>query len=94
MADLETRGWLVAGRVQGVFFRASTRSQAELLGLSGRAVNLDDGRVEVIARGEPGALEQLEAWLRQGPPAAQVTEVKGIEDASVRRLPDGRFDIA
>ena len=52
--------FLVGGKVQGVFFRASTREQALRLGLSGRAVNLADGRVEVIACGAVG-VERL-AW--------------------------------
>ncbi len=66
---------LVAGRVQGVFFRASTREQALRLGLTGYARNLPDGRVEVLAFGPAPALEQLRDWLRVGPPHAQVTAV-------------------
>lgn len=68
--------FIVSGRVQGVFFRASTREQALLLGLSGSAVNLDDGRVEVLACGDQVALEELAQWLRQGPPAARVERVE------------------
>lgn len=67
--------FLVSGKVQGVFFRASTRERALDLGLSGRATNLPDGRVEVIAEGDAGALDALEAWLHQGPPAARVESV-------------------
>ncbi|MCB2264188.1 MAG: acylphosphatase [Candidatus Thiosymbion ectosymbiont of Robbea hypermnestra] len=66
---------LVAGRVQGVFFRAATREQAQRLGLTGHARNLPDGRVEVLACGEPDAVAQLREWLRGGPPAAQVTGI-------------------
>jgi len=69
------RRWLVSGRVQGVFFRASTRRRAEALGLSGSARNLADGRVEVVACGTDAALDTLAVWLHQGPPAAQVSEV-------------------
>ncbi len=65
----------VSGKVQGVFFRASTRRQAELLGLSCRASNLSDGRVEVLACGEPEAVGRLKAWLTKGPPQARVTGV-------------------
>lgn len=64
--------FLVSGRVQGVFFRASTREQAQRLGLSGHALNLDDGRVEVLAQGEEAAIEALASWLRKGPPMARV----------------------
>lgn len=65
----------VSGRVQGVFYRASTREQAMRLGLAGYARNLDDGRVEVLVVGEPPAVESLIQWLRIGPPAASVSEV-------------------
>jgi acylphosphatase len=67
--------FLVTGRVQGVFFRASTREQALRLGLCGYAKNLDDGRVEVVASGSDEALVELEEWLHQGPPAASVESV-------------------
>ncbi|WP_296282012.1 acylphosphatase [Pseudoxanthomonas sp.] len=67
--------FLVSGKVQGVFFRASTRERARDLGLSGRATNLPDGRVEVVAAGDAAALDLLEAWLRLGPPAARVESV-------------------
>lgn len=67
--------FLVSGKVQGVFYRASTRERALDLGLSGRATNLPDGRVEVIAEGDAVALDALEAWLRLGPPAARVDAV-------------------
>jgi len=66
---------LVRGRVQGVFFRANTRQQAEQLNLTGYARNLPDGRVEVIASGEQQALEMLKIWLSQGPELADVIEV-------------------
>ncbi|AHK79677.1 acylphosphatase [Ectothiorhodospira haloalkaliphila] len=65
------RCW-VSGRVQGVFFRASTQGKARELGLDGYAMNLPDGRVEVVARGPEAALESLRQWLRQGPPQARV----------------------
>lgn len=65
----------VAGRVQGVFFRASTREQALRLGLTGYARNLPDGRVEVLACGSPQGVGELRDWLRVGPPSARVTGV-------------------
>lgn len=69
----------VTGRVQGVFFRESARQEADRLGLTGRAVNLPDGRVEVLACGEPEALDDLEAWLQKGPPASRVKSVERKE---------------
>ena len=67
--------------MQGVFYRASTRQRAQELGCRGYAHNLLDGRVEVLAVGEPAAVHALVEWLRQGPPAAHVTEVKCAEVA-------------
>lgn len=66
---------VVAGRVQGVFFRASAREQAVRLGLTGYARNLPDGRVEVFACGKPDAVAALRDWLRVGPPQAEITGV-------------------
>jgi acylphosphatase len=68
--------FLVSGRVQGVFFRASTRERALKLGLRGHAVNLPDGRVEVVAAGDAEALEALAAWLEIGPRMAKVERVE------------------
>jgi acylphosphatase len=78
--------FIVTGRVQGVFFRASTRAEAERLGLSGHACNLADGSVEVVACGDTAALRELAAWLQHGPPSARVQSVVRSEllgDASV-----------
>ncbi len=66
---------LVAGRVQGVFFRVSARDQAQLLGLSGHVRNLPDGQVEVVACGGQEALQAMRDWLQKGPPHAQVSAV-------------------
>ncbi|NVB41083.1 acylphosphatase [Pseudenhygromyxa sp. WMMC2535] len=66
----------IRGRVQGVYYRASTREQAAALGLRGWVRNRPDGSVELVAEGEPGALEALLAWCAQGPPAAQVSAVE------------------
>jgi acylphosphatase len=72
---MPSKRYLVSGRVQRVGFRASARAEAERLGLHGYARNLPDGRVEVLAAGEPSALEALETWLWQGPALARVDEV-------------------
>ena len=67
--------FVVSGRVQGVFFRASTRNEAMRLDVHGHARNLTDGDVEVIAKGSEDALRELEQWLWEGPPAAKVLQV-------------------
>lgn len=76
--------FLVSGKVQGVFFRASTREQALKLGLSGHAINLADGRVEVVAEGDGEAVEALASWLRHGPPMARVDRVERSDVAECR----------
>ena len=86
MSSAEIRRWLISGRVQGVFFRASTSRQAEALGLTGHARNLDDGRVEVVAAGSPAALDELARWLATGPPAARVDAVQSADPPT--SLPD------
>jgi len=70
--------FIVSGKVQGVWFRASTRDQACALGLRGHARNLPDGRVEVFAAGDAAAIDRLAAWLRQGPPLARVEELERL----------------
>ena len=67
--------FLVCGRVQGVWFRGAAQREAGRLGLAGIARNLADGRVEVIASGEPAALRSLAEWLAEGPPLAVVDSV-------------------
>jgi acylphosphatase len=85
MTELIARRCHVSGRVQGVFYRASTRERARALGVTGYARNLDDGRVEVLACGAPAAVEQLCRWLWQGSPASQVTGVK-VADVPIGEL--------
>jgi acylphosphatase len=72
----EARLFTVHGRVQGVWFRDSTRREAARLGISGHAINLPNGNVEVLAVGTATQLDALEAWLHEGPPMAQVTRVE------------------
>ena len=59
-----------------MFFRASTRDRALMLNLSGWVRNISGGGVELVACGDPNNVEQLMAWLWQGPKFARVTEVK------------------
>jgi acylphosphatase len=70
--------FVVSGRVQGVWFRDSTRKVATELGVTGHAINLENGDVEVLASGTLQALQQLKQWLRQGPPLASVSNVDEI----------------
>ncbi len=58
-----------------MWFRDSTRREAESLGISGYAMNLDNGDVEVLGYGTPNALDRLQAWLHDGPPLAAVAAV-------------------
>ena len=66
---------VVSGRVQGVFYRASTVRRAEELGLHGWVRNLPDGKVELVAAGEPQSIMNLVSWLWQGPLRAEVSAV-------------------
>lgn len=65
----------VRGRVQGVWFRGSTREVAERLGIVGWARNLADGSVEILAQGSSIAVAQLVEWCHHGPPGARVAGV-------------------
>ena len=78
---MPTRRRIVArGRVQGVFFRDSTRRKAESLGVSGWARNREDGAVEVVAEGEADAVDQLVSYIRRGPGRAEVSGVDVSEE--------------
>jgi len=66
----------VSGRVQGVFFRDTTRQTARALGLSGWVRNLRDGRVEAVFVGERGACERALEFVRVGPAGARVDAVE------------------
>ncbi|HEY1992419.1 MAG TPA: acylphosphatase [Gammaproteobacteria bacterium] len=76
----------VSGKVQGVFYRASTAERARALGLTGHAKNLPDGRVEVLACGDEAKVQALIDWLWQGPPAAKVQGVE-VQDADAAQAP-------
>lgn len=79
---------LVSGKVQGVFYRASTARRARELDIAGYAMNLADGRVEVLVYGEEDNVQALCEWLWEGSPAAQVTDVE-IRDAGIGDVPEG-----
>jgi acylphosphatase len=67
---------VVAGRVQGVNFRASTRDQARAGGVSGSVRNLDDGRVEAVFEGPRAAVQRVVNWCYSGPAPARVESVE------------------
>ena len=77
---------MILGRVQGVWYRASTKQKAEELGLTGWVKNTADGNVEAIFEGEKSTVDEMIAWCRVGPPLAQVDDVKII-----RKRVDGEF---
>lgn len=74
--------YVVQGKVQGVWFRASTRDKARELGLDGWVRNRPDGSVEAVARGDDARLAQFELWLHDGPPLARVeaVDVRAVEE--------------
>jgi acylphosphatase len=72
-----------AGRVQGVWFRESCAEQAQVAGVAGWVRNLDDGRVEVVLEGPPGAVEDVLAWCRRGPLRARVDRVDVVDEVPV-----------
>jgi len=67
---------LIKGRVQGVYFRSYTRSEAERLSLNGWVRNLHDGSVEAVFEGEKASVEKMIAWCQKGPPGAIVTNAE------------------
>eukprot|EP00392_Amoebophrya_sp_AT5.2_P009043 g9071.t1 len=76
----------VTGKVQGVYYRDSTKRKADMLGLVGAAWNLADGRVEIIAEGPKDKLDELENWCHKGPEGA--AEVGLENDLSTKRRVD------
>ena len=79
----------ISGRVQGVWFRESTRQSAEKHGVSGWVRNLPDGRVEVWAEGEPPAVEAVIDFIREGPPHARVSGIEFEEEPTSNIVPAG-----
>ena len=67
---------VVHGRVQGVFFRDSTRRRAEEAGVAGWVANRPDGSVEAVFEGDLGEVERLVDWMHEGPSGAQVERME------------------
>lgn len=82
---------LVKGRVQGVYFRASTQREARRLGLSGWVKNKNDGSVEILAEGEEVAIRELYGWAQKGPSAARVDKVETRWRSFTGEFPDFRI---
>jgi acylphosphatase len=70
---------VISGRVQGVWYRASTKQKADELGLTGWVKNTRDGNVEAVFEGQVSVIDEMIAWCRKGPPLAHVTNVNVIE---------------
>ena len=70
----------VNGRVQGVFFRDSTRERATAHGVNGWARNMPDGSVEAVLEGDPEAVQRVVRFLQTGPPQAEVERVDVDEE--------------
>ncbi len=67
---------LICGKVQGVWYRASTKQKADELGLTGWVKNTADGNVEAVFEGEKAVIDEMIAWCWIGPPSARVSDVK------------------
>jgi acylphosphatase len=91
MSDVIRRRVIVHGRVQGVFFRDSTRERAQAHGVAGWARNVPDGSVEAVLEGRPEGVERVVRFLQTGPPHADVEgvevreeEPEGLDGFSIR----------
>jgi acylphosphatase len=80
VSDVVRRRVVAAGRVQGVFFRDSTRREAERHGVAGFSRNLGDGTVESVFEGPADAVDRLVAFVRSGPGHAEVDRVEVLEE--------------
>ena len=80
--------FIIHGRVQGVFFRDSTRQVAKNLNIKGLAVNQSDGTVVVIADGTQDSLRKLKSWLIVGPDMAKVERVEEVDIESHQEFND------
>ncbi len=66
----------ITGKVQGVFYRAHAKKNAEALNLKGYAKNMPDGSVEILVQGDMASIESLISWCRKGSPSAKVEKVE------------------
>lgn len=80
---LQTISIIVSGKVQGVFFRQSTKEIANQIGIKGQVKNLSDENVQIIATGTKEQLEKFIEWCKKGPPRAIVAGVD-VQEVSVQ----------
>jgi len=74
-----TRCFIVHGRVQGVFYRDSTRNEALKRGITGSAENLKDGTVKVVVQGLQAPIDELKLWLLEGPEMSEVIRIDEVD---------------
>ncbi|MCX6661509.1 MAG: acylphosphatase [Euryarchaeota archaeon] len=72
----------ISGKVQGVWYRASTKQKADELGIFGWVRNTDDGDVEAMFEGDQTVVDEMVAWCWIGPPLARVTDIKMLPSHS------------
>lgn len=77
---------LIKGKVQGVFYRASAKDEADRLNITGWVKNTTEGYVEAVASGTQEAIDQFIAWCKKGPRKAEVTAV------DISSLAEEKFD--
>jgi acylphosphatase len=82
---------LISGRVQGVWYRASTKQKAEQLGVFGWVRNTNEGHVEAVFEGEENQVNEMIKWCHQGPPLSRVENVKVEKQNEIRNF--DRFEI-
>ena len=80
---------IISGRVQGVWFRASTKEKADQLGLAGWVKNTNDGKVEAIFEGEEKLVQEMLNWCHRGPQLANVENVETIKQQKPSDVFDG-----
>lgn len=66
---------IIAGRVQGIFYRVSAKKMADKIGVKGWIRNLPDGRVEAVFEGDEDAVKRMISWCWVGPPGAKVINI-------------------
>lgn len=88
--SLKTKRFVVRGRVQGVYFRASAKQEADTLGVTGWIKNRSDNSVACSATGSEAQLAEFQRWLEHGPPDAFVERV---DCEAVELEPGTRFDV-